>query len=134
MRPRILLVGPEIINDTSLIDLLRKIGDISLLTNKDQLETVVQRLNINLVVMELSSCWRVDLHAAYCLNADYPLVPIVVINDGESVDIVIQSFHSGARDFFKKPYDPALLAERIEALTRDTSDFQDGMVYTSERL
>ncbi len=116
MKPNILLCGVKIAQDKTLSKILTSKADVSLLRDISQLEKTVRERNISLVVVELSRYWKKDLSAVHSLKASLPHILIVIVNGGGSQETVIQSFRSGGVDFFKKPYNKKLLAERVEAL------------------
>ena len=98
--------------------MLINIADVSFLQDISQLNTTVQERNFTLVVIELSKDWKDDLYAVQSLKLNFPNILIVIVNGGGTQEAVIQSFRSGGVDFFKKPYDKKLLAERVEALIK----------------
>ena len=118
LKPNILLCGTKLAQDKTLAKMLTPKADVSLLRDISQLETTVRESNIALVVVELSKSWKNDLAAVHSLKTSFPHVLVVIVNGGGSKETVIQSFRSGGVDFFKKPYNKKLLAERVDALTK----------------
>ncbi len=97
-------------------------GDIN------QLEKALATKDAKLLVYEFSESWEDDLINLKILKASIPLLDIIVIDDGSSRDAIIRSFRSGIKDYFKKPYNVILLAERVEALMKamnEKSDWND---------
>jgi len=118
LKPNILLCGGKIARDKMLVKMLLANANVSILRDISQLETTVRKHHIVLIVVELSRSWKKDLAAVHSLKANLPHILIVIVNGGGSQEIVIQSFRSGAIDFFKKPYTKELLAERVNALSK----------------
>lgn len=115
MKPRILLSGPNLTQDQGLVELLEEKLEVARLGEIQQLEESVKAHDIALVIMELSEAWKGDLMLMSTLKGNHPQLLFIVVNGGGQ-EAVIESFRFGASDFFKKPYNTKLLAERVEAL------------------
>lgn len=89
--------------------------EVTLLSDTRRLDASVE---IVLVIMELSDAWEDELALMSSLKADNPQLLFIAVNGGGDQKVVINSFRSGASDFFKKPYNVDLLAERATALIK----------------
>jgi DNA-binding response OmpR family regulator len=113
-----LLLGPDITRDKELLKIIEEKMEVSILQDLSQLEMIAQAQDVDLAVVELTKAWENDLSAVLSLKTSFPQVLFIVVNGGGDREVVIRSFRSGANDFFKKPYNPRLLAERVEALVK----------------
>jgi len=52
------------------------------------------------------------------IRANFTKLRIIIVDGGDVQEIVIRSFVSGIDDYFKKPVDSSLLAERAKALLK----------------
>jgi len=118
LKSNILLCGVKLAHDKTLLKTLTSKADVTLLLDTGKLEKTVKDRNITLVIVELSGSWQKDLSVIRSLKVKFPDIIIVIVNGGGSQETVIQSFRSGGVDFFKKPYNKKLLAERVEALIK----------------
>jgi DNA-binding response OmpR family regulator len=83
-----------------------------------QLEKTIRESCVDLVVLEYSDDWENDLRAIKAIKATLPNLPFIIVDGNASNEIVIRSFRAGLEDYFKKPCDPFLLAERVDALLK----------------
>lgn len=118
MKPSILLRGEDILLDENLLATLRKIANVLMIQTAGMMNENFNKKTIDLLVFESSENWENDLKELRSLKKNYPEMIIIVINGGDSPDNVIRTFKMGVDDYFKKPVDAALLAERIEALLK----------------
>jgi DNA-binding NtrC family response regulator len=126
LKPHILLLGPGITKDEKLLQRLGAKTEITLLQDLGQLGPNTKEQNFVLVIMEISNSWEDVISAIYLLKASIPQAVVIIVNGGGSREAVIRSFRSGASDFFKRPYDANLLAERVEALLEIKVKEQNG--------
>ncbi len=118
MKPKVLLLGERITRDQVLITQLRRKAELIFSLEITQLEKTIRESYIDLVVLEYSDDWEEDLRAIEAIKARLPNLPFIIVDGNASNEIVIRSFRAGLEDYFKKPYDPMLLAERVEALVK----------------
>lgn len=121
MKQKVLLCGSEVTKDKELLKILKKIAKVLLLRDYSQIKMIILKQNIDLVVIELTKDWEDELSIVRLLKTNLPQILIIIVNGGGDRDIVLMSFRSGVNDFFKKPYKPGLLAERMEALLKANS-------------
>lgn len=51
-------------------------------------------------------------------DADLAVIPVIVVSGLDAMDVAVRCLRSGAVDFVTKPFDPALLAVRVEVAIR----------------
>ncbi len=116
----VLICGSEITNNHELLRLLKSKVNLFQQTKSDQITQIIRQKNICLLIFELSKMIQDDLPCLKSLKKNFPELLIIIVNGNGSGENIIQSFKLGVKDYFKKPYDPVLLAERIEALIRQS--------------
>lgn len=118
MKAKLLICGEQIIQDQKLFNLLREKVDVSFLPNANGLESAMQQRRIDLVLFELSKNWQEDLRQVQSVRERFSGIPFIIVDGGDAIKAVVESFRAGLEDYFKKPYNPVLLAERVEALLK----------------
>lgn len=118
MKANILLIGSGITQDKMLLQRLQEFTNTTLLNDSEKLIQMVKDHTPDLLVFEFSETWELDLQIIQSLKVLNSKIPIIVVDGGETKKAVIHSFRFGAKDYFKKPYKPLLLAERVEALLK----------------
>ncbi len=121
MRPKILLHGDEVAPDGNLLGRLRKFAVVVAAQSWESISHILQKETIDVFVFESTLDWERDLVLLQIVRASYPDLILIVVDGGQSPDNVIRAFRIGVDDYFKKPLDGDLLAERIEALLKARS-------------
>jgi DNA-binding response OmpR family regulator len=116
--PNVLICGSTLVANPDLIQLLQKKSTLTLLTDSSALSHEVKIHQIDLVLLELKHGIEADLTELARLTADFQSVKVIVVDGNNSNMAVVNSFKCGADDYFRKPIDPVLLAERVEALLK----------------
>ena len=116
MKPRVLVCGVEIAQDQTLRKLLQERAELITVQKTEEFEAASRSNRLDLVLFEFSDVWQGDMERLHALKISRPHLLVVVVDGGAGREAVIDSFRRGAADYFKKPYDPFLLAERVEAL------------------
>ena len=114
----VIVCGPEISRDERVVGELQKSALV--LNNPDLItvEAAVARVRADLLLLEIS---QIDLHGIEIikrLKSRYPRMQIIIVDGDGNREVVAQAFHYGATDAFRKPYNSALLVERVRALLR----------------
>lgn len=130
---RILLCGRHISHDTILQRLLGKKFSVMHFPDHPSLAQVVEDHSIALLIFEPSAEWERELAELLKIKKRTPEIRIIIVNGGESREAVIRSFKCGFEDYFKKPYDALLLAERAEALVRIFKDCSKRSITSKNR-
>ncbi|MBN2354732.1 hypothetical protein JXO59_01395 [candidate division KSB1 bacterium] len=119
MKHRVVIYGPTIVRDSTLIGLIKRKSDAILAQDTRQLEEALAAADAALLVVEFAEDFDVELGRLQKYRVEYPSLKIIVVDGGQNAISVVKVFKGGADDFFQKPYDPLLLAERIEAMGRE---------------
>ena len=118
LKLNILLCGKSITQDHALLEMLKNKFSVSRIKDTNKLINAVREQKFSLIVFEFSDQWEQDLYLVQKLKMTLPEIPIIVVGEDESSDVVVKAYQAGAIDYFKKPYEISLLAERVEALTK----------------
>ena len=116
-KPKLLLCGDRLARDSPLHKLLRKIADVIVFRECEAMRSADELQASDLIIMEFSNDnAERELERLRDVHRLNPAIAIIVIDQGGSRNAVIETFKSGAKDYFKQPYDRNLLAERAEAM------------------
>ena len=86
-------------------------------TLQDDVETIVAKEKIDLVLLGVDGLGREGLAVIRPIKAISPLSKIIIINDLNHMDLSIEGMELGAFDDFLVPLDIASLARRIREAT-----------------
>lgn len=114
----ILLCGSEISQDKVLLQNLQAIANLTVLPSTGPLEQTLRKHETVLLIFELSANFDNELQRIEAIRANFTKLRIIIVDGGDVQEIVIRSFVSGFDDYFKKPVDSSLLAERAKALLK----------------
>ncbi|NIR50222.1 hypothetical protein GWO43_17100 [candidate division KSB1 bacterium] len=117
-KPSVLLAGESISCDRQLKIRLIEHCKVIAVNKLSLAEKVPEWESVDLAALELSSGSDPELNVIKFLKRHQPLILIVVIDSDRKTEAVVRAFQFGAKDFFRKPYDPVLLGDRIEGLLR----------------
>lgn len=123
---KILLLGDELSHHHSLI------ADLTANTQlKVETETEIDRevspaelKQLDLIVLEVGESTSAAMNWLRRIKQMAPAIKIIVVNNGQSMELVARAFQYGAVDFFPKPLDVKLLTERIFHLVAAMSTTQ----------
>lgn len=82
----------------------------------DEAEDLMNRCHFNLSLLDCGFKVKKGLELLKELKISHPSIPIVLITDISSEDIVLKAFKTGARDFFKKPLNIFELQKTIQGI------------------
>ena len=117
---KVLLCGERIIIDQSLIEPLERKYDVVIPKDDTDLETVIKRMQISLIIFEITNRREKQLQILKMLKSKFTELSVIAIDDKKDVQNTIDTFNAGATDVFLTPYNIALLVERIEAIFKVT--------------
>ena len=116
-KPKILLCGDRLARDSTLHRLLRDFAEVIVFGECEALQSADEIHASILVIMEFSEFnFARELERLREVHRLNPGIAVIVIDHGHNRHAVIETFKSGAKDFFKQPYNRHLLAERVEAI------------------
>jgi len=118
VKSRVLICGAQLVQDKVLLRILKPKMDTLSLEKKNRIETSIQAQHIDMIILELPKILKKDLILIQKVKAKWPDIPVIVVEEEESRESVIECFKCGVDDYFRKPYKPDLLAERVEALLK----------------
>ena len=114
--PCICVSGSTITKDKVLIAQLEKYLAVIKNYANWQIEPVLSRNKVDLLLLEISPGNLTDLELIKRLKEQYPHLKIVIIDGNGNRHLVTQAFAYGVKDAFKRPYLIELVVERINAL------------------
>jgi DNA-binding response OmpR family regulator len=125
MSDSILLAGTLLSEDWALIRLLKAHHIVTLIESFDAAQIVPEHLLESIALIAIDCTGRGKdlrriLSSIKSLRNGWPRVIVVMIDGQLDQTQVIQAYRAGIRDYFRSPYEPRLLAERIGALCRPT--------------
>jgi DNA-binding response OmpR family regulator len=117
-KPCVLIAGPAIAADTALIKELQ--GHASVLKTRaySEIAEMVEHTQVDLLLLEVATADRFALSVIRNARSKAPDMAIILINGDGNREVIARAFTLGATDVFAKPYNRALLVERVWALLR----------------
>ncbi|MFJ3486047.1 response regulator [Pseudomonas sp. NPDC090202] len=97
---------------------------VSVIGRGDQARDGVQRLQPDLVILDLMLPGLDGLHVCRQLRDDRPGLPIIMLTARGNSDDQILGLETGADDYVAKPCEPRLLLARIRTLLRRSSLYE----------
>jgi DNA-binding response OmpR family regulator len=116
--PCVLIVGPDIATDTELIRELEKQATVLKTQNYLESAAIFKQRHVDLLLLEVESGEGFDWSLIKRVMKKAPDMAIIVINGDGNREVIARAFTLGVTDAFAKPYDRALLVERVRALLR----------------
>ena len=114
MAHRILIVDGDELECHSLQTVLHAAGfEVVLATGEDAMERLDER-EIHLVLTERCLPRTDGFSLLWCIKADHPSVPVVVMTTDDAVASIVEAMRLGAEDYLVKPFDRATLLRTIE--------------------
>ena len=121
-RQRILVAGGDQQERRALRQLLNAMGFEVLLAVGEDALALIERCEIDLVLVERWLAAADGLSLLWCIKADYPSVPVIVMSDDETVATIVEAMRMGAEDYLAKPLRiGTLLMTVARAIARATS-------------
>ena len=115
MAVKVFLVGPTISRDTTLLGNLRHQIDPVMMADLGELDQNEVMEDISLLIFEEHLSLEKETAFIKELKQKSPQTKIIYVGKN-SPEEVLRTLKAGVDDYFKIPYDPFLLAERVEAL------------------
>lgn len=116
IRPTVLVVDDDEVQRVIIDDLLTA-HDYNLLFARDGLEAlnVLRNKRPDLILMDMMMPHMNGLETTRRLKAspEFARTPVIMITSKSDGDFVVDSMKAGAVDFVVKPYDPAILIDKI---------------------
>jgi DNA-binding response OmpR family regulator len=115
------LAGPSITSNQTLIAVLRRHHEVSLVAHRIELSQSRAVASSDVLVLEASDTSGALTSLLRGLQASRPGLPIVLVAGTLTESDKADAFHLGVRDYFPAPCRVDLLIERLEALARAAS-------------
>lgn len=111
------LVGPSLSCDLELVELLLPRNYLILVSHFASLLASTALLEgVDVVALELDEAGRRGAQPLANLRDAAPDIAVIVVDSGVSNELAAEVLTGGAHDFFRVPYEPGLLAARIDGL------------------
>ena len=117
LRPKILIVGKNLIKNRSLIAALKTKYQVDMIENYQAVEISLLE-KINLVIIEILKLHPQDLQFLKTLKIKNPNIIIIAVVAEGNVENTSEIFYAGACDIFPEPIHYSLLIQRIESLLK----------------
>lgn len=110
------LAGPAVSRDVPLVNLLKPRHAVTRIAQVSQLANRPALTDADILVMEHTHHVDEALRLLTTLRQALPGLAVVLVGQGMRQIQLAKAFRDGVKDYFPTPYDPRLLAERIEHL------------------
>ena len=118
---RVLISGHSLSFDEKLYVALQKIATVLKISDNHWIEALLAYNPVNLVIIEISEENSADLELIKRIKDQFPDTVIILIDGDEDREVIARAFSYGVKDAFRKPYNCALIVERVQALLSRTS-------------
>ena len=112
----VLMSGDSLCGDEELYEALQHIAVVMKNSENSQVESIMATSLVDLVIFEISKEHPVDVELIRGMKQQFPDTIIIVVDGDADQEVLSQAFAYGAKDAFRKPYNRALMVERIQAL------------------
>ena len=114
----IALLGEKVAHDYRLVDALRKLNHVSLISKVglDSEAALLDLVNVLVIACEDRNEFDILFSRVKKLTTNFRHLRVVLVNGGLTQNQVVIGFRQGIRDYFRTPYDTELLVERIQYL------------------
>ena len=114
----VLLSGDSLCGDEELYEALQHIAVVVKNPENSQVESIMATRPVDLVLFEISQERPAEIDLITRIKHQFPDTVIIVIDGDAGQEVISQAFAYGAKDAFRKPYDWALIVERVQALLK----------------
>lgn len=114
----VLIAGPTLTRDEALSNGLQSAAAILKCRDHSACEAILERAAVEVLLLEIESADDSEVAFIKKIKNKFPEIEIIVIDGNGNRDLIAKAFAMGARDAFPKPYDSALVVERVKALLR----------------
>jgi DNA-binding response OmpR family regulator len=77
---------------------------------------VVKACDGDLLVLDCGTCTSLCLDVLQDIKLVRPDLPVIFVTEASSEEVAIRAFKSGARDYFRKPFDPQEFRKSLNAV------------------
>ena len=108
--------GRSLSDDEELYAALQKIAVVVKSEANSQVEAIMIKRPVDLVIVEVSKEHPAEVDLITRIKKQFPSTVIIVVDGDQDHEVIAKAFSYGAKDVFRKPYDRALIVERVKAL------------------
>jgi PleD family two-component response regulator len=116
----VLISGRSLVNDEELYAALQHIADVVKSSENNRAEAMVVKKSVNLVIFEISKEAPAEAELIKRIKNQFPNIIIILVDGDGDREVIARAFSYGAKDAFRKPYNRALIVERVQALLNYT--------------
>lgn len=107
--------GCSLSSDEALYKALQKIATVVKSLENIQVEAIMVKRLVDLAIIEISKENPTEVELIKRMKKQFPDT-IIVVDGDQDREVIAKAFSYGAKDVFRKPYDRALLVERVKVL------------------
>lgn len=116
----ILLSGPNLSKDKVLKRALQKFANISDNPIQQHILLMLKEQQYHLILFQVSKSDPKSVEVLRTIKKKYPGTVVILVVNNDDLNVIARGLDYGAKDVFKKPYQYELIAERVDALLRQT--------------
>jgi two-component system response regulator RegX3 len=119
MKTRILIIDDDPLHAKLLSFIINDAGyEASILGDRRAVNHCLQQNTIDLILLDLSLPFGSGLGLCAQLRREYSDIPIILMSERVGTADMIRGFNQGADDYVTRPYEPAELLARAQAVLR----------------
>jgi two-component system response regulator RegX3 len=119
MKTRILVVDDDALHSKFLSFLLNEAGyEARILHDRRAVRRYLAQNAADLILLDVTLPFGSGLGFCMRLRRDYSDIPIILLSTRASTTDLVKGFSQGADDFITRPYEPAELLARVQAVLR----------------
>src|SRR4051794_12783362 len=119
MQTHILVVNDDPLESKLMTFLLNEAGyTVKVIADPRAVEATLQQQTADLLLMDTSLPYVNGFALCGQLKRPHSDPPIILLPGHATTEDLVKGFSQGADDFIKRPYDPAVLLARIQAVLR----------------
>ncbi len=108
--------GRSLSGDEELYRALQKIAVVVRSPDNTQVESIMTKRPVDLVIFEVSKENPAEVELIKHIKHRFPDTVIIVIDGDGDLEVIARAFSYDTKDAFRKPYNRALIVERVKAL------------------
>lgn len=112
----VLMSGRSLYGDEELYKALQNIAVVVKSPENTQVESMMATRPVDLVIFEVPKENPAEVELIKHLKQQFPDTVIIVVDGNADRKVIAQAFSYRAKDAFRKPYNRALIVERVEAI------------------
>lgn len=119
MKTHILIIDDDPLHRKLLSFIISDAGyEASVLSDRRTMNAYLQQNTVDLVLLDLSLPFGSGLGLCAQLRRDYSDIPVILMSERVGTADLVKGFNQGADDYITRPYEPAELLARAQAVLR----------------